>query len=191
MTIEEESDFTTLSMSGVRLELQNASFAIAKSLSLSSVKQVLRHNSTNSLNSSSRPETLPTPKEMAQINRQRMGSQSDRFSFVALPEPVAGGWIIRLCQCVIVSAASQTPSTSTPDTDNASSIFDDDIASFQHLMCATQVYTWGTNDCGQLGVGDCEPRTQPTLVARLTGLHLIAAACGWRHTAVLTTTGQV
>ncbi len=96
MTIEEETDVATLSMSSVRLELQNASSAIAKSFSFSSVKQVLRHNSTNSLNSPSpRPETLPTPKEMAQINRQRMGSQSDRFSFVALPEQVAGELILQ------------------------------------------------------------------------------------------------
>ncbi|KXZ50732.1 hypothetical protein GPECTOR_15g416 [Gonium pectorale] len=60
-----------------------------------------------------------------------------------------------------------------------------------------------TNDClspqrvtalqfGQLGLGDTEDRSSPTLVAgALAGRAVAVLACGWRHTVAVTADGQV
>ena len=54
-----------------------------------------------------------------------------------------------------------------------------------------EVFTWGLNDCGQLGHGDDIPRTVPTKVASLAGLVITQVFCGDTHTAVLTGKGEL
>ncbi|MEW5302121.1 MAG: hypothetical protein WDW36_004931 [Sanguina aurantia] len=52
------------------------------------------------------------------------------------------------------------------------------------------LYAWGWNKFGQLGLGDTEDRRLPTLVTTLREAVRILA-CGWRHTVAVTVTGQV
>jgi hypothetical protein len=49
------------------------------------------------------------------------------------------------------------------------------------------VWTWGSNAFGQLGVGDQRPRSQPELITTLRGKGAVNVACGGDHTIVLTT----
>ena len=49
------------------------------------------------------------------------------------------------------------------------------------------VWTWGSNAFGQLGVGDQRPRSHPELVTTLRGTGAVNVACGGDHTIVLTT----
>lgn len=51
-------------------------------------------------------------------------------------------------------------------------------------------YTWGRNERGQLGHGDLLQRNAPTVVAGLTGQHVVAAAGGKHHTVVVTKDGH-
>lgn len=51
--------------------------------------------------------------------------------------------------------------------------------------------TFGRNDKGQLGVGDTETRTTPTVVEALNGIDIVAAACGRSHTLFLSSDGIV
>lgn len=52
-----------------------------------------------------------------------------------------------------------------------------------------QVWVWGTNDHGQLGLGDRVQRSTPTLIEGFSGA--IQAAAGWFHTLVLDANGDV
>jgi hypothetical protein len=52
-----------------------------------------------------------------------------------------------------------------------------------------QVYSWGTNNFGQLGHGDTRIRLKPTLVEGLEDVRSIAAACG--HSWAVTQSGSV
>ena len=55
-----------------------------------------------------------------------------------------------------------------------------------------RAFTFGKNDCGQLGLGpDAGKVDTPRVVRELTSVRLIAAACGAFHTAFLTELGQV
>ena len=55
-----------------------------------------------------------------------------------------------------------------------------------------EVYTWGSNDGGMLGCGECgENRGTPALVLPLRGLPLKQVCCGGLHTVVLTEQGKV
>ena len=59
-----------------------------------------------------------------------------------------------------------------------------------HTLCLTfqgSVYAWGSNSCGQLGLGDCEDRGSPQLVQSLWATPIIALAAGECHTLALTT----
>ncbi len=49
-----------------------------------------------------------------------------------------------------------------------------------------QLYAWGLNNFGQLGLGDVAPRAQPTLVSELHHSIATKVACGAFHTLVLT-----
>ncbi|KAK4016037.1 hypothetical protein OUZ56_031000 [Daphnia magna] len=54
-----------------------------------------------------------------------------------------------------------------------------------------QVYTFGSNSYGQLGVGDLSSRGSPTLVKIPSGINVSMIAAGSYHTAVLTSDGDV
>jgi alpha-tubulin suppressor-like RCC1 family protein len=49
-----------------------------------------------------------------------------------------------------------------------------------------KVFSWGENNCGQLGHGDQEDRSVPTTIAGLDGLVIIQISCGDFHMAALT-----
>jgi len=47
------------------------------------------------------------------------------------------------------------------------------------------IYTWGSNTSGELGMGDFEPRVQPTLVKALQGKTVTQISCGGSYTIAL------
>jgi alpha-tubulin suppressor-like RCC1 family protein len=61
-----------------------------------------------------------------------------------------------------------------------------------HYLALTQsgeVYAWGCNDKGQLGLGDTQWRTKPTKVPGLSAVK--ASAAGWKHSLALTESGEI
>jgi len=54
-----------------------------------------------------------------------------------------------------------------------------------------KVYGWGRNEGGQLGLGDTKDRQCPTLIAELSGHHIIKVATGKSHSLFLTNEGKV
>ena len=46
-----------------------------------------------------------------------------------------------------------------------------------------QLYTWGGNEHGQLGLGNHISRNTPQLVSHFTGQTVVVAKCGGMHTA--------
>lgn len=61
-----------------------------------------------------------------------------------------------------------------------------------HTLCVTaisQVFAWGRNSHGQLGVNDQVERTAPALVTELWAMPVKQLAAGDRHSAALTTNG--
>ncbi|KAG1657956.1 hypothetical protein FOA52_004727 [Chlamydomonas sp. UWO 241] len=65
---------------------------------------------------------------------------------------------------------------------------------WRHTMAADSdgvLYAWGWNKFGQLGLGDCDDRSAPTVVSLPGGGTVAALACGWRHTMASTTDGRV
>jgi alpha-tubulin suppressor-like RCC1 family protein len=54
-----------------------------------------------------------------------------------------------------------------------------------------KVFSWGSNDCGQLGHGDTEDRRVPTKVESLDELVITKISCGYKHTAALTDKGEI
>ncbi|NXI50076.1 HERC5 ligase, partial [Chloroceryle aenea] len=59
------------------------------------------------------------------------------------------------------------------------------------LSLSGAVYTWGKNDCGQLGLGDTEDRDCPSHVGALEHWKTVFISCGADHTAVLSKEGMV
>lgn len=53
------------------------------------------------------------------------------------------------------------------------------------------LFCWGQNSDGQLGLGDCVDRNSPTLVQGLVGTKIIDAALGTWHTIALSASGNV
>ena len=53
------------------------------------------------------------------------------------------------------------------------------------------VYTWGDSECGQLGHGDENNQHTPKRVEALASVSVRALACGYAHTAALTSDGAV
>ncbi|GAB1299082.1 RCC1 and BTB domain-containing protein 2 [Apodemus speciosus] len=64
-------------------------------------------------------------------------------------------------------------------------------------MCSTavvdtgEVYVWGYNGNGQLGLGSSGNQPTPCRVAALQGIRVQRVACGYAHTLVLTDEGQI
>ncbi|GAM28582.1 hypothetical protein SAMD00019534_117580 [Acytostelium subglobosum LB1] len=64
----------------------------------------------------------------------------------------------------------------------------------KHTICLTKngkVFTWGSSEYGQLGLGDTHRNCQPMLVTTLDKYHIIQIACGSSHNAVLTNHREV
>jgi alpha-tubulin suppressor-like RCC1 family protein len=59
------------------------------------------------------------------------------------------------------------------------------------LTKSGEVFSWGSNSCGQLGHGDEKNRTVPTKVESLDGLLITKISCGEWHTAALTDKGEI
>lgn len=55
---------------------------------------------------------------------------------------------------------------------------------------AGQCYTWGRNDKGQLGLGDCVTRNVPTAVDGLRGKVVVGASAGRHHSLTFTAEGD-
>ncbi|KAM9754307.1 putative E3 ubiquitin-protein ligase HERC3 [Menidia menidia] len=53
------------------------------------------------------------------------------------------------------------------------------------------VFCWGRNDRGQLGLGDTADRHTPTAFSSLNGKKAVSVSCGEEHTAILTKGGAV
>merc|ERR1712086_937568 len=67
-------------------------------------------------------------------------------------------------------------------------------AGYNHTLCITadgSIFSWGSNDNGQLGVGDTESRHVPTLVTWLQGKRVVHVAAGQYHTICSTADGSV
>jgi hypothetical protein len=63
-----------------------------------------------------------------------------------------------------------------------------------HTICVTassQVYAWGANSSGQLGLGDKRDRLAPTVVDALWALPVVQLAAGDLHSVALTTNGHL
>lgn len=60
------------------------------------------------------------------------------------------------------------------------------------VLCANgETYTWGSNSCGQLGVGDLISRGSPVLIRLPPSVRVIQVAAGSNHTVFLTSNGQI
>jgi len=63
-----------------------------------------------------------------------------------------------------------------------------------HILAVSdngQVYAWGRNDKGQLGLGDSKDRKCPTLIKELAGYNIVSVATGKSHSLFLTDDGKV
>jgi alpha-tubulin suppressor-like RCC1 family protein len=54
-----------------------------------------------------------------------------------------------------------------------------------------RLMAWGSNEFGQLGLGDREARVQPTLVSALAGERIVRVECGSDHTLALDDRGRL
>ncbi|XP_022074626.2 probable E3 ubiquitin-protein ligase HERC4 [Acanthochromis polyacanthus] len=59
------------------------------------------------------------------------------------------------------------------------------------LSVSGGLFSWGRNDCGQLGLGDTTDRSTPTSVQCLNMKKTVHVSCGKDHTAILTKHGSV
>ena len=61
------------------------------------------------------------------------------------------------------------------------------------ISLQSHIYTMGSNCEGRLGIDDKSLRhsSSPCLVSKLSGLHPVKISCGWGHTAVATSSGNV
>lgn len=63
---------------------------------------------------------------------------------------------------------------------------------FAVMLCDNGVlFSWGENVEGELGLGDCGVRTQPTLVVSLKQDKVIMLSCGLKHVAVKTSLNKL
>ncbi|XP_023982445.1 E3 ISG15--protein ligase HERC5 isoform X3 [Physeter macrocephalus] len=59
------------------------------------------------------------------------------------------------------------------------------------LSMSGNIYSWGRNDCGQLGLGHTDNKDSPSLIEVLDNQKVEFLACGGSHTALLTKGGLV
>ncbi|OQR86460.1 E3 ubiquitin-protein ligase HERC2-like [Achlya hypogyna] len=59
------------------------------------------------------------------------------------------------------------------------------------VTSSDELYTWGANDFGQLGLGDTRPRTTPTLVTFPVLMRVLDVSLGQFHSAAVTISGDV
>lgn len=60
------------------------------------------------------------------------------------------------------------------------------------LSKASEVFCWGQNKYGQLGLGtDCKKQTSPQLIKSLLGIPFMQVAAGGAHSFVLTLSGAI
>eukprot|EP01083_Nonionella_stella_P299889 1021080_1 len=65
---------------------------------------------------------------------------------------------------------------------------------FAHSLCIDVngcAYSWGDNEFGQLGLGDCENRNTPQILDALTPYNALSAVVGRAHSLILTDEGNV
>jgi alpha-tubulin suppressor-like RCC1 family protein len=55
----------------------------------------------------------------------------------------------------------------------------------------TLVYSWGSNQFGQLGLKDDRERSQPTLIEAVLEYNFKRASCGYNHTVLFEENGQL
>lgn len=61
-----------------------------------------------------------------------------------------------------------------------------------YLYIDGELYSWGSNEFGQLGYGNKNPITaKPTLVKSLVGLPISFIACGGFHSFVVSKSGKI
>ncbi|GMF41206.1 unnamed protein product [Phytophthora fragariaefolia] len=66
--------------------------------------------------------------------------------------------------------------------------------SYHHSAVITdtgELYTFGMNDCGQLGLDHTQHQSTPQIVKTLEGTEISMVACGLYHTIICTTTGEL
>lgn len=59
------------------------------------------------------------------------------------------------------------------------------------IIIDTEVWSWGKNSKGQLGVGDMGDRPNPTIVKALSNKRITKICCGTTHGMALTANSQV
>ena len=59
------------------------------------------------------------------------------------------------------------------------------------LTVSGQLFMWGSNTFGQLGLGDTMRRPTPRVVQLMQSQCIVSVCCGEHHTVVLTSTGAV
>eukprot|EP01083_Nonionella_stella_P184964 673157_1 len=68
------------------------------------------------------------------------------------------------------------------------------ISSYLHSLCIDTngcVYAWGMNECGQLGLGDCDNRCTPQMLDVLKSHNALDVAVGCGFSLILTDKGNV
>lgn len=59
------------------------------------------------------------------------------------------------------------------------------------LLNNGNIYTWGNNSLGELGLGDKENRVIPTLVSTLQNVRILKISCGSSHSFAISDSGIV
>jgi hypothetical protein len=148
---------TNIRSDSVRLELRTSEQVQTLTKSRSLPKFASQQDCAKSYVS---PEELPTPAEMSQMNRQRLGSQTERFSFVSIHAINSGatqdsddddGRISsNTCLSFQHKPTSASSTSSESSHSSASSTFTESDGVDTRI--GTHVWTWGGNTLGQCGL---------------------------------------
>ncbi|KRY16024.1 Notchless -like protein 1 [Trichinella patagoniensis] len=58
-------------------------------------------------------------------------------------------------------------------------------------ICLAELWTWGGNEFGQLGLNDFEPRCEPTRISRSSAFGIVKIAAGAEHSIAMSSSGEV